>query len=399
MRSRAKAWKRAPSYFIDEAPGMTGKAGREQTILEIWQAAIAAVSGRQAVLNALAADSEFAPDLVMAVGKAASGMCRGALQRFPDCAALVVTKYQHSDPVLCANQRVRVIESAHPIPDQHSLDAGRALLGRMRSMPAGSRVLLLVSGGASALAEALPDGMTLADLQAITDDMIATGKTIGEINARRKQTSLIKDGKLIEAFGGAELRVYAISDVEGDGIDTIGSGLGDCHRARVLSVSNIIASNSIAREQAVRRARELGWQVVMNQESLYGDVFDLAKILGEQLHSAPPGVYILGGEPTVILPPHPGRGGRNQSLALALAEAIAGRDDISILVAGTDGTDGPTEAAGGLVDGATWHDPGAARDALARADAGSWLAQNDALFVTGPTNTNVMDLVIAVIDQ
>jgi hydroxypyruvate reductase len=97
-----------------------------------------------------------------------------------------------------------------------------------------------------------------------------------------------------------------------------------------------------------------------------------------------------------MLPKNPGSGGRNQSLALALAEHIEGREDISILVAGTDGTDGPTDAAGGLVDGATWHAD--ARDALERADAGTFLKQHDALFVTGPTNTNVMDLVIAVVD-
>ena len=222
-------------------------------------------------------------------------------------------------------------------------------------------------------------------------------KTIGQINARRKQASLIKDGKLIEAFNGAEIRVYAISDVEGDGIDTIGSGLGDCHRARVPASSSIIASNKIAREQAARRARELDYAVKLNEESLYGDVFDLAETIGDQLRTAQPGVYIRGGEPTVILPNRPGRGGRNQSLALALSESISGRDDIELLVAGTDGTDGPTTAAGGLVDGDTWSDPEAARIALENADAGSYLEQHDCLYVTGPTNTNVGDLVIAIV--
>jgi hydroxypyruvate reductase len=289
-----------------------------------------------------------------------------------------------------------VIESAHPIPDQNSLDAGRALLERLQAMPADSKLLMLVSGGASALAEALPEGMTLDDLRAVTDEMIATGKTIGQINARRKQTSLIKDGKLIAAFGGAEVRVYAISDVEGDGIATIGSGLGDCHRTTARAESTIIASNTIARERAAWRAGELGLEVRLNEEMLYGDVFELAPKIGILLRDPEPGVYILGGEPTVMLPKKPGRGGRNQSLALALAEHIEGRDDISILVAGTDGTDGPTDAAGGLVDGGTWQ--AGARDALERADAGTFLEARDALFVTGPTNTNVMDLVIAIVD-
>lgn len=371
---------------------------RKQALLEIWQAAIDAVGGRAAVLNALDADDDFAPDLIVAVGKAASGMCAGALERFPGCPALVVTKYDHADAALRASPGVEIIESAHPIPDQHSLDAGRALLERVRAMPADSRLLVLVSGGASALAEALPEGMTLDDLRALTDDMIATGKTIGQINARRKQTSLIKGGKLIESFRGAEVRVYAISDVEGDGIETIGSGLGDCHRARVPARSAIVASNTIARVQAEGRARALGFEVALDEETLYGDVFELADKIGAFLREAGPGVYIWGGEPTVVLPRKPGRGGRNQSLALALAEPVFGRDDIHILVAGTDGTDGPTDAAGGLVDGATWNDPEAARDALLRADAGAYLQSRNALFVTGPTNTNVMDLAIAIID-
>ncbi|MGD2172611.1 MAG: DUF4147 domain-containing protein [Gammaproteobacteria bacterium] len=375
---------------------MSSAEARKRALLEIWQAAIDAVAGRPAVINAIDADEPFDPDLIVAVGKAASGMCAGALERYPQCPALVVTKYDHSDAELRALPQVEVIESAHPIPDQNSLDAGRTLLERLQSMPADSRLLMLVSGGASALAEALPEGMTLDDLRAITDEMIATGKTIGQINARRKQTSLIKDGKLIAAFGGAEVRVYAISDVEGDGIATIGSGIGDCHRATIKAESTIVASNSIARERAAWRAGELGLEVRLNEEMLYGDVFELAPKLAVLLRDPEPGVYIIGGEPTVMLPKNPGSGGRNQSLALALAEHIEGREDISILVAGTDGTDGPTDAAGGLVDGATWHAD--ARDALERADAGTFLKQHDALFVTGPTNTNVMDLVIAVVD-
>ena len=105
----------------------------------------------------------------------------------------------------------------------------------------------------------------------------------------------------------------------------------------------------------------------------------------------------FGGEPIVTLPEHPGRGGRNQSLALALSAHIAGRDNISVLVAGTDGTDGPTSAAGGLIDGTTWSET-TASDALRRADAGTYLEQCGALFTTGPTHTNVMDLLIAIVD-
>jgi len=377
---------------------MLGSESRKEAIIGIWQAAIDAVSGYQSVANALQADPAFRPDQVIAVGKAAAGMCLGALDSLPPCEALVVTKYDHVDDHLRDREGVIILESAHPLLDQNSLAAGHALLERTFTMQADSRLLLLVSGGASALAEALPAGMSLDDLRAQTDELIATGQTIAQINAWRKQNSRIKDGKLIEAFKGAEIRVYAISDVEGDAIDTIGSGLGDCHRTAVLATSKIIASNQIAREQAGKKALELGYEVRVNEEALYGDVFELAATLGEALRNAVPGVYLWGGEPTVMLPENPGQGGRNQSLALAISEQIAGMENINLLVAGTDGTDGPTTAAGGLVDGATWCDPANARNALQQADAGRYLEKHGALFVTGPTNTNVMDLVIAIVE-
>jgi hydroxypyruvate reductase len=371
---------------------------RNSVLDSIWGAAIEAVSGYQAVVNALQADPAFRPEQVIAVGKAAADMCQGALDNLPPCDALVVTKYGHAGDTLQERERVTVLECGHPIPDQNSLAAGHVLLERTFTMPPESRLLLLVSGGASALAEALPADMSLADLQAKTDQMIASGHTIGEINAWRKQYSLIKDGKLIEAFKGAEVRVYAISDVQGDGIETIGSGIGDCHRASVLSSSRVIASNSIARARAAQKAQELGFAVNLNEETLYGDVFTLAPVIGATLRNAEPGVYIWGGEPTVVLPQDPGRGGRNQSLALAVSEHLVGLDHISLLVAGTDGTDGPTEAAGGRVGGSTWSNKRAARAALKRADAGPYLEKRGALFVTGPTGTNVMDLAIAIVD-
>jgi hydroxypyruvate reductase len=347
---------------------------RRRDLQAIWQSAVEAVSGEQAVTEAIEADDEFRPDQIIAVGKAAVGMCRGALNRYQDCPALVVTKYDHADDDICSRRHVRVIESAHPIPDQNSLDAGDAMLECIAGLTADSRLLLLVSGGASALAESLPDIMSLADLQDVTDDMISTGKTIGEINKRRKQMSQIKDGKLLAAFKGAEARVYAISDVEGDSIATIGSGIGVCHRATVPALSKIIASNHIARDRAAQAARKLGYAVNHNEESLYDDVFELAPSIASQLAAAEPGVYIWGGEPTVMLPEHPGRGGRNQALALAIAEYLLDKNNISLLVAGTDGSDGPTTAAGGLVDCTTFLDSDAARAALKAADAGTYIA-------------------------
>jgi len=369
---------------------------RKEDLQTIWQSAVAAVSGEVAVENAIQEGGEFKPDQIIAVGKAAVGMCRGALNHFNDCPALLVTKYDHADDDILARDNVSVIESAHPIPDKMSLEAGKALLDCVQNMT--GNLLLLVSGGASALAESLAGDLTLSDLQAITDEMISTGKTIGEINSKRKEMSLIKDGKLLSAFKGPEIRVYAISDVEGDSISTIGSGIGDCHRAISKATSRVIASNQIARQRAAETARSLGLEVKHNDESLYDDVFRLAHEIGEQLKQAERGVYIWGGEPTVILPENPGRGGRNQALALAISEHLKGRNNVTLLVAGTDGSDGPTNAAGGLVDGHTFQDAIAAADALKAADAGTYLEQHDSLFITGPTNTNVMDLAIAIVD-
>ena len=378
---------------------MSSGENRKQALKTIWDAAIAAVSGQQAVENAIARDNPYQPDLIISVGKAAVGMCRGALNSLArPCEAIVITKYDHAVDDIRSREGVTVIESGHPIPDQNSLDAGAALLDQVQSMPVDSRLLVLVSGGASALAEALPAGMSLEDLQTIADEMISTGKTIGEINSRRKQTSLIKDGKLLARYSGAEIRVYAISDVEGDGISTIGSGIGDCHRAPVKATSSIIASNQIARERAVETAESLGLKVQQNQETLYDDVFKLAELIGNKLRDAVPGVYVWGGEPTIMLPDDPGQGGRNQSLALAISQYLSGKDNITLLVAGTDGTDGPTEAAGGLVDGNTFARADAARVALENANAGPYLAEQNCLFVTGPTNTNVMDLAIAFVE-
>ena len=370
---------------------------RKKQLGQLFDAAVSAVSGRQAVANAIAEDGPFSPSLIIAVGKAAAGMTLGALDEWPDCAALVITKYGHLTDEFDAFPGVRVMEAAHPVPDENSLSAGKLLIDSIEALPAESHVLFLVSGGASALAEALPSDVSLSELKAMTDKMLATGKTIDQINTRRKTHSLIKGGKLIERFPGRRIRVYAISDVEGDSIAVIGSGLGDTNRLPDKGTSRIIASNKIARQAAASKAEQLGLAVMENSENLYGDIYELADRLGPFIANAPPGVYLFGGEPIVTLPEHPGRGGRNQSLALALSAHIAGRDHISVLVAGTDGTDGPTSAAGGLIDGTTWSET-TASDALRRADAGTYLEQCGALFSTGPTHTNVMDLAVVIVD-
>ncbi|WP_273523731.1 DUF4147 domain-containing protein [Rhodosalinus sediminis] len=365
-------------------------------LARLWRAGVAAVEGRAAVARALDAAPVPRPDLVLAVGKAAVPMARAALDRFGAVPALAVTKHGHGDddghrdgaPAL------EVIEAGHPVPDAESLRAGAALRARVAACGPEAHLLLLVSGGASALAEDPEPGVTLGHLAAETERLLASGADIAAMNARRRQLSRIKGGRLLEGFGGARVTVLAISDVAGDDIAVIGSGIGLVpDTARVAQETRIVASNAVARAAVAAEARAAGLPLRENAETLYRDVGAAAAMIGARLRAGPPGLYLWGGEPTVVLPERPGRGGRNQALALALAREIAGRAGVTALVAGTDGTDGPTDAAGAFADGATWG-PGAA-EALARADSGTWLAERGALFAPGPTGTNVMDLALA----
>ncbi|MDV4143654.1 glycerate kinase [Shimia sp. FJ5] len=363
-----------------------------KTVEDIWWHGVRAVQGRACVARALRDEQVARPDRILAIGKAAAAMVEGAHEVFgADIPALVVTKYGHAGdlPPSC-----EVIEAAHPVPDENTLIAGHALFQQVQHMSPGTHLLMLVSGGASALAELPEPGTTLASLQAENARMLAEGLDIHAMNARRKELSQIKGGKLLAGFKGELVTTCAISDVEGDALSVIGSGIGNAPEDAAFSFDPfIVASNHIARAAAAERATALGLNVMTDTETLYGDVEDLARSVGEMLRHAPPGVHILGGEPTVILPPDPGQGGRNQALALALSREISGMLNLAVLVGGTDGTDGPTEAAGGIVGGATWREEGAR--ALKRAESGLFLEAHDALFVTGPTGTNVMDLLVA----
>jgi len=361
---------------------------QEIDLLALWWAGVKAVRGDEAVIRHFDTHAIARPDRIIAVGKAAAAMAAPAARMWPEAPCLIVTKYGHGAD---APAHAHVIEAAHPVPDDASLMAGRALADAVAACPAGDHLLVLVSGGASALAELLPPGMSLGDLKASTQVLLASGAPIAEMNAHRTAKSLIKGGKLLAGFGGARVTTLALSDVEGDALATIGSGIGDAPAKAAFEFEpSIIASNAIARA-AVAAASPVPVQT--NGEPLYDDVVALAPRIAEELRSGASGLHILGGEPVVHLPEAPGSGGRNMALALALAREIAGTEGLQILVAGTDGTDGPTDAAGAIVDGTTWEASGA--DALARADAYPWLKDRGALLITGPTGTNVMDLLIA----
>ena len=302
---------------------------------------------------------------------------------------LAVTKHGHSEPGL----PFEVLQSSHPVPDASSLAAGARLLAEVAKAPPGSHLILLISGGASALADAPRPGITLDDITVLNRSLLASGQDIATMNATRTSYSRIKGGGLISHFKGARVTVLAISDTRGDRIETIGSGIGlALPRTGLTADTRIVASNTVARAAAAERARALGLTVHGNGETLYEDVAVAAALMTRSLPTRP-GLTIWGGEPTVVLPANPGQGGRNQALALHMARAIHGEPDLSILVAGTDGSDGPTTAAGGLVDGTTWDASAAAY--LSAADSGSYLAAHRALFTTGPTGTNVMDLALA----
>jgi glycerate 2-kinase len=359
-------------------------------VTNLWTAGVTAVAGFSATKTALMHSGQR-PDQIIAVGKAAGAMAQAALDHFGPVPTLVVTKDGHGAGL---PETVQLIESAHPVPDKRSLIAGQALRETVSKMAAGSKLLVLVSGGASSLAEDPVDGYTLGDLIALNQQLLATGLDIGAMNVQRRKFSQIKGGGLLAGFGGRSVQVLAISDVPGDDLGVIGSGIGDAPQSPAFAFdAQIIASNAHARAASVSAAQSDGLTVLANDEMLHDDLETLAPTIGTRLRDMAPGVMVLGGEPTVILPPNPGQGGRNQALALSLAREIAGTTGITVLVAGTDGSDGPTDAAGAIVDGATWGD--GAEAALKRADSGRYLDRKGALLRTGPTGTNVMDLLIA----
>ncbi len=391
-----------------------------------WSAGVERVRGEHTVRSALEESGPDRIDNLLAVGKAASSMCLGALDRLPPRArGLLITKYGHVDAGLQEAGRMEILEAAHPVPDLHSLAAGRRAVDFVESVPETENLVMLVSGGASALVELLPAGFGLPELERMTGDLLSRGFDITRINSVRRCMSGIKGGRLLARSRTEFLYVYAISDVPSDDIAVIGSGIGavgpvfegsrdipaefsDLVRVsawdgleharsdRCRVTQRVIASNTLARKAAARYAAQRGYRVVTNEESLHGPVEEISARIHDVLAGGVRGVYVWGGEPTVVLPTAPGRGGRNQHLALCMARRLRGVRNISLIAAGTDGTDGPTDAAGGVIDGRVFDSLPGGDDALAAADSGSFLERTGALFMTGPTGTNVMDLVIAV---
>ncbi len=404
-----------------------GLRAPRRALLHITQAALAAVHGRTRVAEFLRAAPLPESVRLIAIGKAAAAMASGACDVLGEriVRGLMVTKTGHGDVALERCPGFQCLESGHPQPDARSLAAGAALLAFIADASAATPLLFLISGGASSLVEVLPAGLTLNDLQRANAWLLGSGLDIAAMNSVRKTLSAIKGGQLLEQLHGRQARVLLISDVRGDDPAVIGSGLlvadTEAPRPQALALPpwlarlcrhmsansgagpadvemHVIATLADAKRAAAREASTLGYSVCVHDDFIDGAANSAGQCLAQALMHAAPGVHVWGGETTVCLPEQPGRGGRNQSLALAAALELQGRDDAMLLALGSDGSDGPTEDAGALVDGGTIA-RGAlagldARHCLANADAGSFLEESGDLVHTGPTGTNVMDIVI-----
>jgi glycerate 2-kinase len=399
-------------------------------LLNFFSHSLAVVNGRRCVENFLLQHAlPMAKMRVIAIGKAAASMLQGVLTGHAHqvAAGLIITKAGHTEVLKAGTIPIVQLESAHPYPDQRSIEAGRQLLQFIEQTPADCGLLFLISGGTSSLVEVLPAGVTVEQLQQLNRWLLAQGWPIDIMNRIRKSVSLIKAGRLARYVAAHPVMQLVISDVPGDDLSVIGSGLlvPDSHatdlpadmpdwlvhmQAHVPPAptqaepcfaniqSDIIASNTLLRAEMARQAEAMGYALRCN-EVLCGDAASQGVTIAQTLLDGPAGLYLWGGETVVTLPAQAGEGGRCQHLALAAAQVLAGHDNIAVLGVGTDGNDGPGDVAGALIDGQTLQrarDAGAlpAEVALRQADAGRFLAASGDLVDTGPTGTNVMDIVI-----
>ena len=398
-----------------------------QTIL---REAIAAVQPEAAVTRALA---QLPPcpgrRILVAVGKAACPMASAALQALGGRvhAGIVITKHGHGVPLPAPLQ---VLEAGHPVPDAATYTATAQALALTANLTPDDQVLFLLSGGGSALFEQpLLSPQELAD---VTQQLLACGAAITQVNTIRKRLSAVKGGRFALHCAPAQVWSVVLSDVLGDRLDMIASGPACPDRSTAEEAMEIvnryalrlspqalaclrrptpsalpnaqsIVTGSVRQlvDAAARTCRRLGYDVEILTDCLQSEARDAGRWLArEALARSGPRALLAGGE-TVVHVTGPGLGGRNQELALSAAAQIAGQRALAIFSFGSDGTDGPTDAAGGYVDGQT--QAALARqgisipDVLARNDAYHALAACGGLIKTGPTGTNVNDLSVALL--
>ena len=406
----------------------------------IFNEAVRAMLPERAVREALC---DFAPCgrvVLIAVGKAAWEMAHAAIESLGEkiSCGCVVTKYGHSRGAL-AHPCIEIFESGHPVPDEQSVAAGRRVLEMTSSLAPCDTVLFLVSGGGSALFEVPLPEVLLSDIEDLTKQLLAKGADIVEINTLRKRLSAVKGGRFAKHCAPASVYQITLSDVIGDRMDSIASGPAwpdstTCRGAEEIisryginipprimnhlrqetpkklnNVSSAICGNVRELCLAAKKAAEnLGYAPYILSSSIACEARELGLMAGamarDTAHGAScfekPCAVIMGGESVVHIK-GTGRGGRNQETALAAAMAISGTENAAVLSGGSDGTDGPTDAAGGIVCGKTWnaikesgHDP---LSMLENNDSHEALKCADSLLVTGPTGTNVNDIVIILV--
>ena len=368
---------------------------------------------------------------VIGAGKASARMAEAVESVWGPCEGLVITRYGYARPC----KGIEIVEAAHPVPDEAGIAATRRMLSLVEGLGEEDFVLALISGGGSALLCAPADGLTLADKQAVTEGLLASGAPIGEINGIRKQLSAVKGGKLAAAAGPARMLALMISDVPGDDPGDIASGptVGDTGDAalavtalahwnvdvppsvadylarggmtvppgdpRLGRVENrIIAAPSQSLDAAAELAREAGCAVEILGDAIEGEAREVASqhaqiALDRQAGMAPgdpPRVLLSGGELTVTRRGD-GVGGPNAEYALALAVALDGAPGIHAIACDTDGVDGAAEVAGAIIAPDTVLRGPDAAAALDRNDAHGFFERLGDQVVPGPTLTNVND--------
>lgn len=380
----------------------------------IWRAGVAACLPERVVPPHLPAPPKGRLFL-LALGKAAVPMARAAERRWDGpLTGLAVTRRGAGGPL----DRVAVVEASHPVPDESSVAAAERLLGLAGEAGPDDLVLVLLSGGASALACLPGAGLGLAEKRRVTAALLKSGAAIGEINCVRRHLSRFKGGRLALAAAPARLVTLAISDVLGDAPEDIGSGPTVADASTIADAQAvlrrygipvpecgwsetpdavpgeycIVARGRDALAAAAAEAKRLGYapQVV----ECAGEAREVGRAHAASALAAAPGTALISGGELTVTVTGAGTGGPNREYALAAAIALRG-SGVAGLAADSDGIDGASDAAGAFFDGATAGDD--AEAALARNDSGGYFARRGALFVTGPTGTNVNDLRILLV--
>lgn len=409
---------------------------KKQLLTDIFTEAVAAADPYESVFRAVG--ERFAgytgeKPVLLGIGKAACQMAKGAYDALDGGvkAAFALTKYGHTPDDMPA--AITVFEAGHPVPDKNGFDATAKILEYTGSLTPSDRLVFLISGGGSALFESplIPP----EELKDVTNQLLACSAEINEINSVRKRLSAVKGGKFAARTHCPVFQVI-LSDVLGDRLDSIASGpaapdmtTADDIRSilskyplrlsaealrllradppEVAEPDFVFAGNvHILCSAAAEAARTRGIEPVILSESLTGEARERGRELAEYAlgwkkdHPGQERLFILGGETTVTLHGK-GKGGRSQELALAAAEVLSGGGGVYLLAAGSDGTDGPTDAAGGYADGDTSDlikkAGGDLKRSLAGNDAYNALKKADSLVITGATGTNVNDLTLILV--